>query len=134
MGYTIKQVSDMTGLSEATLRFYDKEGLFPNLQKKASGYRVFTERELDQIKFIECFKNSGFEVKDIKRYFELIHEGDKTLPERLELMKKRRECLLAKKAELEKSIRLVERKVAYYEQAVKNGTEKGIVFHCEEEN
>ena len=60
MGYSIKDVATLTGLSEATLRYYDKEGLFPDMQRKKSGYRIFTDHELEQIKYIECFKISGF--------------------------------------------------------------------------
>ena len=56
MNYTIKKVSQMTGLSIPTIRYYDKEGLLPDLQRKESGYRVFSDRDLEAIDLIECFK------------------------------------------------------------------------------
>lgn len=131
MGYSIKDVATLTGLSEATLRYYDKEGLFPDMQRKKSGYRIFTDHELEQIKYIECFKTSGFEIADIKEYFNLIKEGDNTLNVRLELMKKRKTILEEKMKDLQKSINLINRKIEYYTKAVENGTEKGIDFKCE---
>jgi len=128
MSYTIKQVAEKTGISEATLRYYDKEGLFPYMERKESGYRLFGDREMEQIRYIECFKTAGFEIKDIKEYFDLIAKGDSTLKVRLELMQKRREILEQKKLEIEKSIALVDKKVDYYKRAVENGSEKGIKF------
>ena len=97
MNYNIKQVADKTGLSEATLRYYDKEGLFPDLERKNSGYRAFSERELEQIRYIECFKTAGFEIREIKEYFDLIKRGDETLKERYDIMIKHREILEKKK-------------------------------------
>ena len=82
MGYLIKQVSEMTRLSIDTLRFYDREGLLPNLKRKGSGYRVFHEIDLETIRIIECFKKSGMLIKDIKRYMYLFMEGESTLQER----------------------------------------------------
>ena len=65
--YTIGQVSEMFGLPVSTLRYYDKEGLFPGMQR-TSGIRRFDEKELDAIRVIECLKKSGLEIKDIKLF------------------------------------------------------------------
>ena len=64
MEYTIGEVSKMFGLSISTLRYYDKEGLFPNIERK-SGIRKFSEKEIDSLKIIECLKKSGLEIKEI---------------------------------------------------------------------
>lgn len=128
MNYTIKQVASLTGLSEATLRYYDKEGLFPNLERKKSGYRMFSEKELEQIRYIECFKTAGFEIKDIKEYFDLIRDGDGTLEKRLEIMQDHRKVLENRLAELQKSIKLVDKKIDYYRRAVEKGTAEGITM------
>ena len=68
--YSIGQVSAMTNLPISTLRYYDKEGFFPNLEKQ-SGIRRFSQAELDAIRMIECLKRSGLEIKDIRQFFEL---------------------------------------------------------------
>ena len=83
MNYTIKKVSEMTGLSIPTIRYYDKEGLLPDLQRKESGYRVFSEQDLEAIDLIECFKESGLTIKEIRRFMSLVKQGDGTLAERL---------------------------------------------------
>ena len=63
--YAIGQVSEMFGLPVSTLRYYDKEGLFPEMER-VSGIRKFSERELEALRVIECLKRSGLEIKDIK--------------------------------------------------------------------
>ena len=69
--YSIGQVSAMTNLPISTLRYYDKEGFFPNLEKQ-SGIRRFSQAELDAIRMIEYLKRSGLEIKDIRQFFEWV--------------------------------------------------------------
>ena len=66
--YTIGQVSEMFHLPISTLRYYDKEGFFPNLERKGN-IRYFSDNELEAIRVIECLKKSGLEIKDIKQFF-----------------------------------------------------------------
>ena len=82
--YTIGQVSAMFGLPVSTLRYYDKEGLFPALGR-ASGIRRFSETELEALRVIECLKKSGMEIKDIRQFMEWCAQGSQTYPLRLEL-------------------------------------------------
>lgn len=65
--YTIGQVSKMFNLPISTLRYYDKEGLFPDMNRE-SGIRKFSEKELEALRVIECLKKSGLEIKDIKQF------------------------------------------------------------------
>ena len=65
--YTIGQVSAMFNLSVSTLRYYDKEGFFPNLERKGN-IRYFSDNELEALRIIECLKKSGLEIKDIKQF------------------------------------------------------------------
>ena len=66
--YTIGQVSAMFNLPISTLRYYDKEGFFPNLERKGN-IRYFSDNELEALRIIECLKKSGLEIKDIKQFF-----------------------------------------------------------------
>ena len=68
--YTIGQVSAMFSLPVSTLRYYDKEGFFPNLKRKGN-IRYFSDNELEALRIIECLKKSGLEIKDIKQFFYL---------------------------------------------------------------
>ena len=75
--YTIGQVSKATGLPVSTLRYYDKEGLFPHLERK--GYvRKFSDTELEEVKIIECLKRSGLEIKAIRQCFPGVSQGSNT--------------------------------------------------------
>ena len=124
MNYSIQDISKKTGLTISTLRYYDKEGLFPNLERKESNYRVFTELELETLKIIACFKKAVLSISEIRKYMELIKKGDVTLKERLDIMVHQKEALEKQKKEIEESIACVEWKISYYEQALQDGTEK----------
>ena len=56
--YSIGQVSEMFNLPISTLRYYDKEGLFPEINR-VSGIRKFSDKELETLRVIECLKKSG---------------------------------------------------------------------------
>jgi DNA-binding transcriptional MerR regulator len=90
MNYTIKQVAEKMGVTVPTLRYYDKEGLLPFVDKKPNGTRVFKDEDFKGLEIITCMKNSGTPIKDIKRYMDLCKEGDSTLQERLEIFLERK--------------------------------------------
>ena len=90
--YTIGQVSEMFHLPVSTLRYYDKEGLFPNL-KRESGIRKFNDHELEALRMIECLKASGLEIKDIKQFFEWCNQGSSTYQNRKELFETRKKAV-----------------------------------------
>ena len=69
--YTIGQVSEMFGLPISTLRYYDKQGLFPGMER-ISGIRKFSEKEIETLRVIECLKRSGLEIKDIKQFMDWV--------------------------------------------------------------
>ena len=75
--YTIGQVSEMFDLPVSTLRYYDREGLFPDIERR-SGIRRFGERELEALRIIECLKLSGLEIREIKQFMQWCTEGSST--------------------------------------------------------
>lgn len=77
--FTIGQVSEMFHIPISTLRYYDKEGLFPNMER-ASGIRRFGETELEALRVIECLKQSGLEIRDIRRFMQWCCEGAGPIP------------------------------------------------------
>ena len=120
--YTIGQVSEMVQLPISTLRYYDKEGLFPDI-KRSSGIRKFGEKELEALRVIECLKKSGMEIKDIKQFMVWCSEGSDTYPQRLDLFLNRKEVVDAELRRLEKVLDMLRFKCWYYEQALKDGNE-----------
>ena len=125
MDYSIGQVSRMTGLPVSTLRYYDKEGLFPGMER-ASGIRRFTEGELERLRLIECLKRSGLEIRDIRQFMEWCTEGSGTYAQRLELFVRQEERVLAELDKLQKALDVIRFKRWYYEQALQDGNEEGI--------
>ncbi len=123
--YTIGQVSKMLNLPISTLRYYDKEGLFPNLERE-SGMRKFTDNEIEALRVIECLKKSGLEIKDIKQFMDWCKEGPSTYKDRLELILKQREKIEKEIQQLNKTLDMLQYKTWYYTEAIKDGNEKRV--------
>ena len=86
MVYSIADAAKMTGVSASALRYYDKEGLLPDVERLSGGSRVFSDDDLQWIRVIECLKKAGLTIKDIRRYTQLVQAGDDTLPDRRDLI------------------------------------------------
>ena len=123
--YTIGQVSEMFGLPISTLRYYDKEGFFPNLERRGN-IRYFSDSDLEAIRVIECLKKSGLEIKDIRQFFQWVAEGPSSYEKRKELFEARKVAVEEELKELEKTLSLLKFKCWYYETAMKDGNEDGI--------
>lgn len=121
--YTIGQVSAMFGLPVSTLRYYDKEGLFPALGR-ASGIRRFSEKELEALRVIECLKKSGMEIKDIRQFMEWCAQGSQTYPLRLELFVRQKAAVEQEMQRMRRVLDMLTFKCWYYEQAICDGNER----------
>ena len=120
--YSIGKVSEMFGLPVSTLRYYDKEGLFPDMMR-VSGVRKFSDRELETLRVIECLKKSGMEIKDIRQFMVWCGEGASTYQQRLELFQRRRAEVEQELARLKKTLAMIDFKCWYYTQALATGSE-----------
>lgn len=118
MGYTIAKVSKITGLSAYTLRYYEKEGLLPNIKRDSNGNRDFSENDLGILKTITCLKNSGMSIKNLKRFIDLYDKGEDTLVERLEIVKEHKLVVEEKMKELNGYMEYVNYKIKYFEEAI----------------
>ncbi len=121
--YTIGQVSKMFGLPISTLRYYDKEGLFPDMER-SSGIRRFGQRELEALRVIECLKKSGMEIKDIRQFMEWCAQGSSTYPQRRAMFIRQKESVEAEIARMKRVLDMLSFKCWYYEQAIKDGNEQ----------
>ena len=121
--YTIGQVAKMFGLPVSTLRYYDKEGLFPKLER-SNGIRRFSERELEALRVIECLKKSGMEIKDIRQFMAWCAQGSSTYPQRRAMFIKQKESVEAEIARMNRVLDMLNFKCWYYEQAIKDGNEQ----------
>lgn len=124
--YTIGEMEKSLGIPASTLRYYDKEGLLPFVERTTSGIRMFSEQDYEWLKMIECMKKAGMPMKDIKKYIELTLQGDSTIHERLELFQRQRELLLAEMESLQQTLDVLEYKCWYYETAEKAGSVEAV--------
>lgn len=120
--YTIGQISEMFHLPISTLRYYDKEGLFPDMER-SSGIRKFGPKEIEALRVIECLKKSGLEIKSIKQFMKWCSQGSSTYPLRKELFLHQKEIVEKEISKMEKVLDMLRFKCWYYEQAMKDGNE-----------
>lgn len=123
--YTIGQISEMFNLPVSTLRYYDREGLFPNMERQ-SGIRQFGDGEIEALRVIECLKTSGLEIRDIKQFMQWTTEGSATYVRRRQLFETRRAAVEAEMQALQKTLDMLKYKCWYYETAMRDGNEDRI--------
>lgn len=123
--YTIGQISELFRLPISTLRYYDKEGQFPDM-KRQHGIRMFSEKEVEALRVIECLKASGLEIRDIRQFMEWVREGSATYAQRKQLFESRKAVVEEEMRQLEKTLAMIRFKCWYYETALQDGNEDRI--------
>ena len=124
--YSIGQVAEMFGLPISTLRYYDKQGLFPNMER-VSGIRKFGDTEIEALRIIECLKKAGMEIKDIRQFMDWCAEGPSTYPQRKAMFEERKAHMEAEIAHMNRALDMLKFKCWYYEQAIQDGSEDFIL-------
>jgi len=124
MYYSIGEVANATGIAISTLRYYDREGMFPNIERSNGGIRVFSDIEIETIRIVECLKASGLSIKDIKRFLDWCQEGDASLQKRRDMFRERLEAVKRQMEELQKTMDTIKYKCWYYDTALAAGTEE----------
>jgi DNA-binding transcriptional MerR regulator len=121
--YSISEVANELNLTVYTLRYYDKEGLMPFVERTASGTRLFKETDIGALKVIECLKATGMPIKEIKNFIDWCSDGDSTLQQRYDMFVERKAMVEAQMEELKKTMELIDHKCFYYKTALDAGTE-----------
>lgn len=121
--YSIGKVAEMFGMPISTLRYYDKQGLFPNIER-VSGIRKFSETEIEALRVIECLKKAGMEIKDIKQFMDWCVEGESTYPQRKAMFEAQKVRMEEEIARMNRTLDMLKFKCWYYEQAIRDGNEK----------
>lgn len=122
MVYTVGEMAKRLGVAPSTLRYYDKEGLLPFVERSSGGIRVFKDSDYEWLNVIGCLKKTGMPLKYIKSFIEMAMQGDETIELRLALIVKQKMAVKEKIAELEETLRTLEFKEWYYETARENGS------------
>lgn len=117
-GYTISEVSALSGLSAHTLRWYERIGLMPHVDRSHTGQRRFSNSDLDWLALVGKLRLTGMPVADMVRYAELVREGERTVSERKDLLESTREDVLQRIDELRDTLAVLDHKIDLYAERV----------------
>ncbi|MET9556638.1 MerR family transcriptional regulator [Streptomyces sp. NPDC006645] len=112
--YTISEVVTFTGLTAHTLRWYERIGLMPHIDRSHTGQRRFTNRDLDWLTFVGKLRLTGMPVADMVRYAELVREGEHTFEQRQELLERTRRDVRTRITELQDTLAVLDYKIDFY--------------------
>ncbi|APM39775.1 MerR family transcriptional regulator [Clostridium kluyveri] len=119
--YTITEAAKRCGLTAHTLRFYDKEGLLPFVDRTPSGIRTFKESDFEWLNTISCLKDTGMPIKRIREFIDLCMHGNTTLEQRLKFLRNHKLVVEKQMNELKMHMKTINHKIQYYETVVEAG-------------
>lgn len=115
---TITEVSKKFDLSQDTLRYYERIGLIPSVNRNKSGIRDYTEEDCRWVEFVKCMRSAGLPIEVLIEYVTLFQQGDETADARKELLIEQRKQLIQKVEEMKKTLKRLDYKIERYEQGV----------------
>jgi DNA-binding transcriptional MerR regulator len=119
--YTIGEATELSGLSEHTLRYYERAGLLDPIRRQSSSrHRRYAADDVARLRTLACLRAAGMPMAQMRRYFELLALGTAAAPLQLEMLVAQREVLQARRRELDDHVRYLDGKVAYW-QAIQAG-------------
>jgi DNA-binding transcriptional MerR regulator len=114
----IAEVSKRYDISSDTLRYYERVGLIPPVNRSESGIRDYNEIDVRRVEFIKCMRSAGLPIEVLIEYVDLVQQGDQTIEARKEILKEQRQQLAARMAEMQKTLDILDHKIEVYENAV----------------
>lgn len=118
---TIREVSGKFGITQDTLRYYEKAGIIPKISRTPGGARDYRPEDLEWIEHVVCLRSAGMPVESLVEYLRLSQQGDETFPERLELLKEQRQNLKKQQKKLQDAMDRLDYKISRYQAAVETG-------------
>ncbi len=115
---TIAEVSKKYGLSVDTLRYYEKAGLIPPVNRKENGIRDYTEQDCGWVEFIKCMRAAGLSIEVLRQYIELYARGNRTLQKRKSLLVAERDRLKERIGQMQQTLKRLNYKISVYEQKI----------------
>ena len=121
--YSMKETCKQVGMTYEKLKFYCNKGLIPNVQRDKNNYRIFDENNINWIKSLTCLKKCGMSINEMKKYLDLCLQGQSTIPERKDMLKRKKQDLELKKMEIEDSLSFIDWKQNFYDDVLNGKTE-----------
>lgn len=122
MEYSIGEMAKKLNIAPSALRYYDKEGLLPFVDRTPGGARVFKEKDFPWLATIECLKETGMPIKAIRDFIDWCMQGDQTIGQRLELIRRQKQAAAEQMRRLQQAVDMLDYKEWYYEIAMEAGT------------
>ena len=121
MTYSIGEISQRLDIAPSALRYYEKEGLLPFVERSDSGIRQFTDIDLEWLIIIDSLKKTGMPLKEIKDFVKMFEERDTTIARRLEIVRRHRAVIQQQVAKLNEIILALDFKEQYYQKSLDTG-------------
>ncbi len=118
---TIQQTASRTGLSDHTLRYYEKIGLIPPVERAPNGHRRYNDEVLGWIDFLKCLRSTGMPVAQMLEFTHLTQAGEHTIRARVAMLRKHRECVLLEIRTLQNDLEVIHHKIDWYSNMIEEG-------------
>lgn len=116
--YTPGEVAARFGLTLDTLRYYEKEGLLTEVERAPSGHRRYRASDVELLDLVRCLRDTDMPIARLRRFAELVRDGDHTIPARLDILKTHDTALTQRIAELRSRQDAIQHKISYYENVL----------------
>jgi DNA-binding transcriptional MerR regulator len=121
----ISEVAESTGFSLDTLRWYEREGLFPQVERDSSRRRRYSPRDVALLRTLARLRRTGMPTREMREFTQLVTEGPATHGQRLALLAAHRERIVARLAELQDDLAVLEKKAEHYRYLIEHGLDCG---------
>ncbi len=121
--HSMKEACALTNMTYETLKFYCNEGLVPNVKRDKRNYRIFDEHDIKWIQSLNCLKNCGMSIAEMKEYLALCLEGKDSIPQRKVMLAAKRKTLLQSISKLQEAVAYIDWKQEFYDDVLSGKTE-----------
>ncbi len=126
--YSAKEAAEMTGLTTATLRYYEKEQLLPAIERTEQRYRKYSDTDIEWIKMVQCLRMANVPIRSIREYILLLTQGGKTISQRRLMVQKYIDDLHSQMANLQKALALTEKKLEFYRKLLQSPSAQDLTY------
>jgi DNA-binding transcriptional MerR regulator len=126
--YSAKEAARMTGLTTATLRYYEKEQLLPAIERTEQRYRQYSDTDIEWIKMVQCLRMANVPIRSIRKYILLLTQGGKTISQRRSMVQEYINDLHSQMANLQSALALTEKKLAFYDELLQTPAAQDLTY------
>jgi DNA-binding transcriptional MerR regulator len=126
--YSAKEASEMTGLSTATLRYYEREQLLPQIARTSQKYRQYSDSDIEWIRMVQCLRMANVPIQSVKKYIALLAQGGKTMEQRYDMVQDYITDIQGQIDHLQNALALAHRKLAFYEKFLEEPSSRDLTY------